>query len=119
MDKDHGNTNFVDRVTEFAMKQTSRRGFMKQVGEGALVFTGTFGSLFGLSGFRLLPLLPLACPPECKGICSCNQISTCITGGKRCSCHVGDCSTGLYIQAVLDHLSDCSPLCLCIEGCNH
>lgn len=118
--KNNDDITFVDRITQFFMEQTSRRSFMKRVGEAAAILTGALGAEFGLSGFSLAPLSPLACPPSCKGVCSCSQPSTCVSGGRRCSCPVGNCSQGIYVQANLyfvDADGDCLPQCECLEGC--
>src|SRR5579875_1937724 len=118
--KNNSGITVIDSITRFVMRQSSRRGFMKRVGEAAVILTSAFGVQIGLSGFSLAPLSPLSCPPGCKGICSCSQPSSCISGGRSCSCPVGNCAKGIYVQANLyfvDADGDCLPQCECLEGC--
>lgn len=79
--------NLIDRFTNFAMKQSSRRGFLKGVGASGLAFIGT---LLGLGG-QNLAFAYVKCPDPSNGICSACY-SACISGGSGGKCICADCN---------------------------
>ncbi len=114
MQKNTSGLDFVDKLTLFAMRQVSRRGFIKISG-GAVTLVGTIGAWFGLSGFSDKPDGgPQAkCPPPCVGLCLCLFASGCTCGGKTCTC-LGACDRGVYYQAFCRfNLDTCEPICGC------
>ncbi len=88
----------VDVVTQYAMKQHSRRGFLNIVGKGGLLLAGVFGGM-GIATQEAHAYIP--CPPSCTGGCDPCQ-SACITGGRKCT---------EYCQDPFCPAELCNPLC--------
>jgi hypothetical protein len=79
--------NLIDRFTSLAMKQSSRRGFLKGVGASGLAFVGV---LFGIGGQeRAFAYIP--CPDPSYGVCN-NCYSACVSGGRGGSCVCASCN---------------------------
>lgn len=79
--------NLIDRFTGFAMKQSSRRGFLKGVGASGLAFVGV---LLGIGGHDLA-FAYVICPDPSTGICN-NCYSACVSGGSGGSCSCPSCN---------------------------
>ena len=113
MQKNDLGQDFVDKLTLFAMRQISRRGFLKISG-GAVTLVGTVGAWFGLSGFGDRPGGQMTCPPACIGPCWCLSASYCYCGGYKCTCPPGACDRGVYYKAACYfNLDNCNPICTC------
>ncbi len=81
----------IDRVTSFAMKQLSRRGFLKSVGGIGLTLAGV---LAGLGKPKVAEAI--TCPPTAVGTCD-QCYSACISG-------VGDAVVAVLV--VTAHLQE-------------
>lgn len=77
MEENQDQASFVDNITRFVMRQTSRRGFIKWLGKGGLALAGSV-----MAGFRFLGSTAFAainCSeelPGCEGDCTCG-VSEC------------------------------------------
>ena len=72
MDRDRGHQDFVDSITEFAMRQASRRGFIKWLGKGGLAFAAAMTA--GLELMKGTASAYINCSqylPGCEGECTC------------------------------------------------
>ncbi len=104
MEKDQDHTDFIDRITGFAMGQTSRRSFFKWIGKGGLALAAsiTVGIEF-LSGTAFASVPCSAYLPGCLGPCTCME-SVCAdqdgAGTQTCrgECPVCGVSDGVYYQ---------------------
>jgi hypothetical protein len=68
--QDHG--DFIDSMTRFAMRQTSRRGFIKWVAKGGVAFAaGMMASFEWLTGTALAGINCSEYLPGCEGACTC------------------------------------------------
>ncbi|SRR6266516_2163444 len=92
MEKDQGHEDFIDSITGFAMRQASRRGFIKWVAKGGVALAA--GMTAGFEWFTGTALASINCSqylPGCFGECTC-EVSTCTDpdGGGTQTC-VGVC----------------------------
>ncbi len=90
-------TDLMQAMTNIAMKQSSRRGFLNRLGKAGLLLASA------AAGFSLVPERASAnnpipaidgyvCPGPADGVCdTCN--TACISGGCKCSF---SCSSGIF-----------------------
>jgi hypothetical protein len=117
MSKDQHRAKFADFVTGVVLKRFSRRGFMRRIGEGALVLTGLAGMQMNAEGAQALADIHASCPATCYGVCICKGTSTCITNGVKCSCSGGNCGREFFKEARLSWFfagTRCVPDCACV-----
>lgn len=102
---------FMQAVTDAAMKQSSRRGFLGHLGKAGLVLA-SIGTGLGLATGRALANNPIPaingyiCPGPAQGVCdSCH--TACISGGCKCNF---DCSSGMFcfVDRCSNGSADCS-----------
>ena len=89
MHQDERSTDIVDGITSFAMRQTSRRGFIKWVGKAGLAVAGAIG--IGLT-LALPAFATVDCQkyyPGCSNPCGC--LSCCDDQDSGTECCYGEC----------------------------
>jgi hypothetical protein len=118
-DEPTGGFGLTERLTSFAMRQTSRRGMFGWLGRAGVAVVAS--SAIAGTAFSLTPAttaLALGCP-ECWGSCDPCNSTCCCPCSTRCSC---TCTKGCYgcqpvwAQAHLHWFLGYIPLCDC-PGC--
>lgn len=91
MNEDQSSTSVIDAIAQFAMRQTSRRGFFRWVGKAGLALAATTGSIAFFSSNALAYYDCSKYLPGCTGACTCgtSQCQDPDDGKHGCS---GDCS---------------------------
>jgi hypothetical protein len=121
MGKAQDNTDAVDRITGFAMRQTSRRGFIKWLGKGGLaIAAGLTTGLDFLSGTAFASVPCGRYYPGCTGPCTCTP-SSCTDGDgggtQNCEGFCGGCFQLQYYAYIYWYWngSKCVPSKNCIK----
>lgn len=88
MGENQGQKDFVDLITGFVMKRTSRRSILKWLGKGGLALTT--GLIGGFEFFQHVVFASFPCSkylPGCMGDCTCfTGRCTDLDNGKQFSC---------------------------------
>lgn len=125
MEKDHGHTDFVDRMTAFAMHKASRRGAIKWLGKTGLALAASITA--GIEFFRGTAFAGFPCAQYligCLGQCTCEtSICTDQDGAGTQTC-VGSCpgcgSDGVFYEAYIywywsNQLNKCVAVKSCVQ----
>lgn len=104
MRQDHNQADLVDNITEFAMHQLSRRGFVKWLGKAGLALAaGATASVELLHGTAFAQVPCNSYLPGCQGQCVCWQ-SCCYDPDNGldfcCSGFCSPCSSLFYYVSV-------------------